>query len=291
MIGGSIVAIVTPFKNGEVDYEKLEELIEFQIENGTHGIVPVGTTGESPTLSHGEHQDVIKFTADKVRKRIPVIAGTGSNSTKEAVNLTVFASKAGADAALVVAPYYNKPTQDGLYNHFKTVADSVNLNIILYNVPGRTAVNILPETAARLNEDCPNIIGIKEATGSIQQACKVVSTCGDNFLVLSGEDALNYPILAIGGHGFITVTANIAPADVADLYNLFKKGDFEAARKMHYKLMPLNDILFVESNPIPVKKALNIMGKIDDEIKPPLYNLSESNTEKLRKTLSDYGLI
>lgn len=291
MIEGSIVAIVTPFNNGNVDYDKLEELIEFQIENGTHGIVPVGTTGESPTLSHQEHRDVIKFTADKVRGRIPVIAGTGSNSTREAVNLTVFAKEAGSDAALVVSPYYNKPTQDGLYHHFKTVSESADIKIILYNVPGRTGVNIQPETAARLYEDCENIIGIKDATGSIQQASKVVSLCGKDFLLLSGEDALNYPILAVGGHGFITVTANIVPGDVAQLYNLYREGKVDESRNMHYRLMPLNDVLFLESNPIPVKMALNLMGKISDEIKPPLYRLSEQNTEKLKKALSDYGLI
>lgn len=291
MIHGSIVAIVTPFIKGEVDYDKLGELIEFQIENGTHGIVPVGTTGESPTLSHEEHREVIKFTVEKVNKRIPVIAGTGSNSTKEAINLTHFAKQAGADAALVVAPYYNKPTQEGLFNHFKTIADEVAIDIFLYNVPGRTVVNINPDTVARLAKSCSNIIGIKDATGSLENVSKIIHLCGEKFIVLSGDDAVNFPILAVGGNGFISVTANIVPKDVADLYNCFVDDNITKAMNLHYKLLPLNELLFVESNPIPVKAALNLMGKINSEIKPPLYEISQDNKEKLKKTLTEYGLI
>ncbi len=291
MIHGSIVAIVTPFINGEVDYDKLGELIEFQIENGTHGIVPVGTTGESPTLSHEEHREVIKFTIEQVNKRIPVIAGTGSNSTREAINLTRFAKGAGADAALVVSPYYNKPTQDGLFNHFKTIADEVDIDIVLYNVPGRTVVNINPETIAKLTGECANIVGVKDATGSLENVSKIIHLCGEGFIVLSGDDAVNFPILTVGGNGFISVTANIVPKDVADLYNLFAENNIEGAKNLHYKLLPLNELLFVESNPIPVKAALNLMGKINSEIKPPLYEMSASNKDRLKKAMKEYGLI
>ncbi|MGH7885763.1 MAG: 4-hydroxy-tetrahydrodipicolinate synthase [Thermodesulfobacteriota bacterium] len=291
MIHGSIVAIITPFLNGEVDYDKLGELIEFQIENGTHGIVPVGTTGESPTLSHKEHKEVISFTVNKVKKRIPVIAGTGSNSTNEAINLTSFAKEAGADAALVVSPYYNKPTQEGLYNHFKTIADEVDIKIVLYNVPGRTVVNINPETVAKLACSCSNIIGIKDAAGSLEHASRIINLCGKDFILLSGDDAINFPMLAIGGRGFISVTANIAPKDVAALYNLFIDNNFEESKKLHYKLLSLNELLFIESNPIPVKAALNLMGKINSEIRPPLYQLSNISMEKLARALKDYGLI
>ena len=291
MISGSIVAIVTPFLNGEVDFTTLGELIEFHIENGTHGIVPVGTTGESPTLSHEEHEEVIKFTVDAVNKRIPVIAGTGSNSTKEAIKLTQFAQDSGADAALIVVPYYNKPTQDGLYKHFKEIADNVNIPIILYNVPGRTVVNMLPDTTARLASDCKSIIGIKEASGSLEQASEIVKLCGDKFILLSGDDSLNFPLLTIGGNGFITVTANIAPKDVAEMYNLYVDGNIEQAKEIDNKLSALNDILFVESNPIPVKSALNIMGMISNEIRSPLYPISLENKSKLEEVLKNYGLV
>ena len=291
MIYGSIVAIVTPFLNGKVDFEKLGELIEFQIEKGTHGIVPVGTTGESPTLSHQEHREVIKFTVEVVDKRIPVIAGTGSNSTNEATELTKFAKNSGADAALVVAPYYNKPTQEGLYKHFKQISDEVDIPIVLYNVPGRTVVNMHPETVERLAKNCKNIIGIKEASGSLEQASKILNLCGRDFTLLSGDDSVNFPLLAIGGKGFISVTANIAPKDVADLYNLFVKNNFVKAMELHYKLLPLNEILFVEPNPIPVKFALNLMSLISPEIRPPLYSLSQENAHKLKSILKKYGLI
>ena len=290
MIHGSIVAIVTPFKDGAADYGKLEELIEFHIDSGTHGIVPVGTTGESPTLSHAEHQEVIKFTVETVRGRIPVVAGTGSNSTEEALRLTKFAEDVGADAALLVTPYYNKPTQEGIYRHFRAIADKTSLPLILYNVPGRTVVNIEPETVERLFCDCESIIGIKEASGSLEQASRIIFLCGDDLILLSGDDAVNYPLLTVGAKGFISVTANIAPADVSEMYNSFARGEFEKAKELHYRLFPLSRVLFVESNPIPVKAALAVMGKITPEIRAPLYELSGENLEKLKRDLKDYGL-
>ena len=291
MIHGSIVAIVTPFKNGKIDEKSLEDLIEFQIENGTHGIVPCGTTGESPTLSHEEHEYVVELTVKTVKKRVPVVAGTGSNSTQEAIRLTKFAEKIGADAALLVVPYYNKPTQEGLYIHFKQIASEVKIPIILYNIPGRSGVNLNPETIARLARDCKNIIGVKEASGSVQQASKILYLCGTDFILLSGEDALNFPLLAIGGRGFITVTANVAPRDVAELYNSYARGEFNYARELHYKLFPLNEALFLETNPIPVKMALSVMGKVRDEFRLPLCSMSPGNLEKLKTALKEYGLI
>lgn len=291
MIHGSIVAIVTPFKNGKVDIKSLQDLIEFQIENGTNGIVPCGTTGESPTLSHEEHEYVIEVTVKTVKKRIPVIAGTGSNSTDEAIRLTKFAERVGADAVLLVVPYYNKPTQEGLYLHFKHIASEVKIPIILYNIPGRSGVNMNPETIARLAKDCKNIIGVKEASGSLQQASNILYLCGMDFILLSGEDTLNFPLLAIGGKGFITVTANVAPRDVAELYNSYVRGEFNQARELHYKLFPLNEAMFLETNPIPVKVALALMGKIQNEFRLPLCPMSAGNLEKLKTALKEYGLV
>ncbi len=290
MISGSCVAIITPFKKDKIDYDALNNLIEFQIAGGTHGIVPCGTTGESPTLSHDEHRDVIKHTIEVVDKRIPVIAGTGSNSTEEAINLTNYAEKAGADAALVIVPYYNKPTQEGMFQHFKAVASNTGIPVILYNVPGRTGSNMLPETVARLKSKCSNVIGIKEASGSITQATEILSQCGKEFLLLSGEDALNYPLLTIGARGFITVTANIVPNDVAELYNKFVAGDYDACRDLHYKLLPLNEALFLETNPIPVKRALALMNRIEMGCRLPLCEMSKSHLDKLKSVLKNYGL-
>lgn len=291
MIHGSLVAIVTPFKNSRIDEDAFKKLIDFQIENGTHGIVPCGTTGESPTLSHEEHEYVIELAVKAVKKRVPVVAGTGSNSTKEAIRLTRFAEQIGADAALLVVPYYNKPTQEGLYLHFKQIASQVSIPIILYNIPGRSGVNMNPETIFRLARDCKNIIGVKEASGSLVQASKILSLCGMDFLLYSGEDALNFPLLAIGARGFITVTANVAPRDVADLYEHFARGDFEKARELHYKLLPLNEALFLETNPIPVKAALSMMDKITYEYRYPLCQMSDNNYSELRKALTDYGIL
>ncbi|OGE21483.1 MAG: 4-hydroxy-tetrahydrodipicolinate synthase [Candidatus Dadabacteria bacterium RIFCSPHIGHO2_12_FULL_53_21] len=291
MIHGSLVAIVTPFKNGKIDEDAFKKLIEFQIENGTHGIVPCGTTGESPTLSHEEHEYVIELTVKAVKKRVPVVAGTGSNSTKEAIRLTRFAEQIGADAALLVVPYYNKPTQEGLYLHFKQIASQVRIPLILYNIPGRSGVNLNPETILRLAKDCKNIIGVKEASGSLTQASKILYLCGRDFLLYSGEDALNFPLLAIGARGFITVTANVVPRDVADLYELYIKGEIDKARDLHYRLLPLNDALFIETNPIPVKAALSMMDKIAYEYRYPLCQMSENNYLELKKALTDYGII
>ncbi len=290
MFKGAIVAIVTPFKKGAVDEEALRGLIEFQIEGGTDGIVPCGTTGESATVSHEEHSRIIEITVDAVRKRVPVIAGTGSNSTREAIRLTEHAHKVGADGALMITPYYNKPTQEGLYQHFKAVAEAVPIPIVPYNVPSRTGGNILPETVARLSK-ISNIVGIKEATGDLRQVSKVVELCGDNLAVLSGDDFTVLPILAVGGKGVISVVSNIIPEDMAAMIDAFEAGDLKKARDLHFKMSPIMDGCFLETNPIPVKEALVMMGKIEDEIRLPLCAMSDANRQKLRKIMTDYGLI
>lgn len=289
-IKGAIVAIVTPFKDGKVDEKALAELIEFQISNGTDGIVPCGTTGESATLSYEEHEFVVEFTVKQVKGRVPVIAGTGSNSTDEAIGLTKHAKKVGADAALIITPYYNKPTQEGMYRHFKAIADEVDIPIILYNVPGRTGVNLLPETVARLSK-IKNIVGIKEASGSLQQVSDIIRLTGSDFIVLSGDDFIVLPLLAVGGKGVISVVSNVAPADMAGLCDAFFAGDLRKARELHYKLLPLCHAMFIETNPIPVKTALGLMGKINPELRLPLCSMSESNLNKLKQIMKDYGLI
>ena len=290
MFKGAIVAIVTPFKNGRVDEETYRKLIEFQIANGTDGIVPCGTTGESSTLSHEEHDRVIAIAIDAAKKRVPVIAGTGSNSTDEALRLTRHAYEAGADGALMVCPYYNRPTQEGLYQHYKLIAESVPIPIIPYNIPGRTGVNMLPETVARLS-GISNIVGIKEASGSLKQMQDVISLCGDDFDVLSGDDFFTLPLLLIGGKGVISVISNIAPADMANMIDAFETGNITQARKLHDKMVPLIDALFIETNPVPVKAALSMMGKIDYDVRLPLYKMSDSNYEILKKVILDYGLM
>lgn len=290
MFKGAIVAIVTPFKKGKVDESSLRKLVEFQIKNGTDGIVPCGTTGESSTLSHEEHDRVIEIVIDAVKKRVPVIAGTGSNSTAEAIRLTRHAYKAGADGALMVAPYYNRPTQEGLYQHYKTVAEAVKIPIIVYNIPGRTGVNINPDTLARLAK-IKNIVGVKEASGSIKQMSDVISLCGPKFTVLSGDDLFTLPLMAMGGHGVISVISNVAPNDMAGLVDAFAAGDLEKAKALHFKMSGLIDALFIETNPAPVKAALSLMKKISYEVRLPLYNLSDANYEKLKKVMIGYGLI
>ena len=290
MFKGAIVAIVTPFKNGKVDEEALRELIEFQIINGTDGIVPCGTTGESPTLSHDEHDRVIEITIEAVKKRVPVIAGTGSNSTSEAMRLTKHAYDAGADGALIVAPYYNRPTQEGIYQHFKTIAESVNIPIIPYNIPSRTGVNIMPEMVAKLAK-IKNIVGIKEATGSIKQMSDVIDQCGEDFAVLSGDDVFTLPLMAIGGKGVISVASNVVPADMSALVDAIEAKDLNKAKALHKKMSKLFDVLFVEVNPTPVKAALAMMSKIQYEYRLPLCKMAEANYEKLRKVMVDYGLI
>jgi 4-hydroxy-tetrahydrodipicolinate synthase len=290
MFTGSIVAIVTPFKKGRVDEKTLGDLIEFQIANGTDGIVPCGTTGESATLSHDEHNRVIAFTIEAVRRRVPVIAGTGSNSTEEAIALTRHAKKAGADGALLITPYYNKPMQEGLFRHYKAVAEAVDIPIVLYNIPGRTSVNMAPATVARLAA-VRNITAIKEGSGSVQQVSEIIQACGDRITVLSGDDALTLPMLAVGAKGVITVTANIAPADMAAMMDAYAAGRHQEATRLHYKLYPLFTALFYETNPIPVKEALAMMGKIDGEIRLPLSPMASDTREKLARVMKEYGLI
>ena len=291
MIKGSIVAIVTPFKDGEVDEPRLRELVDFQIQNGTSGILPCGTTGESPTLSHEEHNRVIEICIDAAGGRVPVIAGTGSNSTAEAVALTQHAAQAGADAVLVVSPYYNKPTQQGLYLHFKAIADAVTIPMILYNIPGRTACNIEPETMARLAGDCKNIVGVKEASGSLAQMQTIKAVCPPEFILLSGDDALLLPLLSIGGKGVISVAANIVPQDVARIITAYESGEIMQAQALHYKLLPLVKALFLETNPIPIKAAMGLMGMCGDEVRLPLCPMSSAHQGQLKAALQDYGLI
>ena len=294
MFSGSMVAIVTPFKKGKLDEKAFGNLIEFQIAGGTVGIVPCGTTGESATLSHEEHNRVIELAVKIVNGRVPVVAGTGSNSTEEAVALTRHAKKVGADAALLICPYYNKPTQEGLYRHFKTVAKSVDLPLMPYNIPGRTGVNMLPATVARLVDAKTgdrNIAAIKESSGSIQQISEVIRLCGDRLAVISGDDALTLPILSLGGRGVISVAANIIPKDCAEMVKAALKGDWDKARRLHFGMAPLVDALFIETNPIPVKTALGWMEKCSDEVRLPLCPMSETSQAVLKKTMKAYGLL
>jgi len=290
MFKGSIVAIITPFKNGKVDEEAYRELIEFQIENGTNAIVPCGTTGESATLSVEEHSRVIDIAIEAVNKRVPIIAGTGGNSTNEAIELTKHAKSAGADASLQVTPYYNKPTQEGLYQHFKAIANAVPLPQVLYNVPGRTSVNMLPETVARLAEH-PEVVAIKEASGNLGQMAEIVKLAGEKITLLSGDDNVTLPVLAIGGKGVVSVVANIVPKDTADMVNAWEEGNIERAKELFYKLFPLCQAMFYETNPIPVKTSLALMGRIQDELRLPLVPMALANLEKLKKALQGYGLI
>ena len=290
MFTGSLVAIVTPFKNGKLDERALGDLIEWQITSGTHGIVPCGTTGESATLTHAEHDRVVAFTVEAVRGRVPVVAGTGSNSTEEAIALTKHAKAAGVDGALLITPYYNKPTQEGLFLHYKAVAEAVDLPLVVYNIPGRTGVNMMPATIARLTI-CPTVVAIKEGSGSVQQASEIIQLCGERLTVLAGDDALTLPMMAVGGKGVITVTANLLPEKMAQLVNAFLKGRLEAARALHYELYPLFTALFYETNPIPVKEALHMMGKIDCELRLPLCPMGSDNKEKLLAVLKAIGLV
>ncbi len=290
MFTGSLVAIVTPFRKGKVDERALADLIEWQIAKGTNGIVPCGTTGESATLSHEEHNRVIELTVEVVKRRVPVIAGTGSNSTDEAIALTRHAKEAGVDAALLITPYYNKPTQEGLYRHYKAIAEAVELPLVLYNIPGRTGVNILPSTIARLSA-IKTVVGVKEGSGSVQQASDIVQLCGDRLTVLAGDDALTLPMMAVGAKGVITVTANLLPTDMAHLVKAFADGKIQEARRIHFQLSPLFAALFYETNPIPVKEALGMMGKIDPELRLPLCPMAQDTRDKLVRVLKDAGLI
>ena len=290
MFEGAMVALVTPFKKGKVDEKKLAEIVKFHIKNGTNGIVPCGTTGESATLSYEEHDRVIEIVIEAANKKVAVIAGTGSNSTAEALMLTKHAKKAGADASLQVSPYYNRPTQEGLYQHFKTIAEEIDMPMIIYNIASRTGVNIEPETMQRLSK-VRNIAGVKESSGSLEQMSRIRYLCGDKFDLISGDDALTLPLLAIGGTGVISVVNNIVPKDVADMVAKFKKGDLEGARKLHYKLLPLIKAVFLETNPVPVKTAMALMGMIEPGVRLPLWEMSEPNLEKLKKALKDYNLL
>lgn len=287
---GSIVALVTPFRDGKVDEAALQQLVEFQIAGGTDAIVPCGTTGESPTLDHEEHRRVIDLVIQAAHRRVPVIAGTGSNSTAEAISLTRHASESGADAALIVLPYYNKPTQKGLIEHCRAIADAVDLPLILYNIPGRTGVNMLPETLAQL-ADHPHIVGVKEATGNLEQMTQDIVLCGDKLSFLSGDDTLTLPLMSVGGRGIVSVVANIVPRDVADMTHAFLNGDWKRAQELHLKLFPLSQAMFIETNPIPVKTALAMMGKVREEFRLPLCPMTEANRKKLESALRNYGLL
>ena len=290
MFKGSMVALVTPFRGGEVDEKALKELVEFHIKNGTTALVPCGTTGESATLSYAEHDKVIELTVEYAKGRIPVIAGTGSNSTEEAIALTKHAKSSGADASLQVSPYYNRPTQKGLYLHFKAIAEAVDIPIILYNIASRTGVNIEPDTMAKLSQ-VKGIIGVKEASGSLEQMARIKKACNKDFLLISGDDALTLPVMAIGGVGIISVVANIIPKDVADMCSAFEKCDLKKAMSLHYGMLDLVKAMFVETNPIPVKTAMGLLKMCDPEMRLPLCEMLPENKDKLVKEMKEYKLI
>jgi len=291
MYRGSMVAIVTPFRNGRLDDEKLKELVEFHLKNKTSAIVPCGTTGESATLSLAEHERVIELVVETAKNRISVIAGTGSNNTSEAIRLTKHAKEAGADAALLITPYYNKPTQKGLYLHFKKIAENVDIPIILYNIASRTAVNMQPETIAQLAHEFKNIVGVKEASGSLEQMARIKMMTPKGFLLISGDDTLTLPLLAIGGVGVISVVANIIPHDTARMIEEFEKGNLAKAQEMYYKMLPLVRAMFLETNPICVKTAMEILGMCEPGLRLPMCPMEKDNFVKLKAALKDYGLL
>ena len=288
---GAYTALVTPFKDGKIDEERFREHIEWQITEGIHGLVPCGTTGESATLTHDEHKEAIRICVEQANKRVPVLAGAGSNNTSEAVHLTQFAKDAGADGVLLISPYYNKPTQEGIYRHFKHIAETISIPMVLYNVPGRTGSNVLPSTVARLHKEIPQIVGIKEATGDLIQVSDLIEQCGSSLQVLSGDDFTLLPLLSVGGAGVISVVSNLVPNKMANLCNAWEKGDIETARKLHFEMQPLNRAMFMESNPIPVKTALALQGKMDTDFRLPMVALSDSNLEKLKGVMSGAGLL
>ncbi len=287
-IRGSIVAIATPFRDGQIDWDTLKKLIDFHLREQTDGIVPCGTTGEAATMSHEEHKSMMSFVVDYVNGRVPVICGAGSNSTEEAVGLIEHARKSRADAVLVVTPYYNKPTQEGLYRHYEYLAKKVDIPIVLYNVPGRTGISITPETVARLAK-IPTIIAIKEASGSVDQASNILALC--DLAVVSGDDSLTLPLLSVGAKGVISVVANIAPRKVHRLVEAFLGGNHEEARQIHYELLGLTRAMFLETNPVPVKTALAMMKMIKEEFRLPLCEIGEANRKKLKESLSAGGLV
>ena len=288
---GAIVALVTPFVDGELDEQGLVDIIEFQIDNGTHGIVPCGTTGESATISFSEHKRVIDLTVKTVRGRVPVIAGTGGNNTLEAIELTESAKDSGADAVLSVVPYYNKPNQDGMYLHFRKIAEEVDIPMFLYNVPGRTVVNMLPETVARLAE-IDNIIGIKEASGSLEQITDVIRRCPDDFIVLSGDDFTSMPTVLIGARGVISVISNVYPKGMAEMMEAALTGDLKKANELHYKMFGLMKLMFCNPNPVPAKKGLELMGRIRSGLpRLPLAPIDAPSLEKLKAGMAELGLL
>lgn len=289
MFKGSFTALITPFDGDGVDYEALARIVEFQIQSGTHGLVPVGTTGESPTLSHDEHERVVESCIAAAQGRVPVIAGAGSNSTKEAVSLARHAEKVGAAAVLVVTPYYNKPTQEGLYQHYKAIASAVSVPIIVYSIAGRTGVNVEPGTLKRLSE-IDNIVGVKEASGNIVQMASILNAVPDSFSVLSGDDAIALPLIALGGRGLISVASNEIPAEMTQLVRLCLSGDFAPARKLFRRYQSLIEINFVETNPIPVKAAMALMGLLEPVFRLPLVPPSAANLDKIRGVLDSLGL-
>ncbi len=284
MFSGTFTALVTPFRNGEVDVEALEDMVEFQIEHGVSGLVPCGTTGETPAMSEEEDRVVVETVVRVAAGRVPVVAGTGSNSTDMAIKYTKMAQEVGADGSLQVAPYYNKPTQEGLYRHFAAIAESTELPLILYNIPGRTSVTISAETMARLAE-VPNIVGVKDSTLSMNMISDVISLCGEEFDVLSGDDPMTLPLIALGGVGVISVASNVAPGAVSDMVKALLEGDFERGRELHYELLPLFRALFVETNPIPVKTAASLLGLCSDEMRLPLIPMSGENLRRLQETM------
>jgi 4-hydroxy-tetrahydrodipicolinate synthase len=293
-IQGALTAMVTPFAHGQVDFARLAANVKFQLAQGIDGLVPVGTTGESPTLSHQEHRQVIETVVEAVRagkRKVPVVAGTGSNATSEALELTEFARKVGADGALSVVPYYNKPTQEGMYRHFMTIADAVELPVILYNIPPRSVVNMTPQTIARLAKH-PNIVGVKEATGSMDQASEIAQLVDPRkFVILSGDDSLTLPLLALGGRGVISVASNLVPKRVKALVEAGLKGDFARARKLHLELFALCKAMFIESNPIPIKTALMLAGMDSGELRLPMCAMTPGNRAALEKVLREHKVI
>jgi 4-hydroxy-tetrahydrodipicolinate synthase len=284
MFSGTFTALVTPFRNGEVDVEALEGMVEFQIEHGVSGLVPCGTTGETPAMSEAEDRVVVETVVRVAAGRVPVVAGSGSNSTDMAIKYTKMAQEVGADGSLQVAPYYNKPTQEGLFRHFAAIAESTDLPLILYNIPGRTSVTISAETMARLAE-IPNIVGVKDSTLSMNMISDVISLCGEEFDVLSGDDPMTLPLIALGGVGVISVASNVAPGAVSDMVSALLSGDFERGRELHFELLPLFRALFVETNPIPVKTAASLLGLCSDEMRLPLIPMSGDNLRRLQETL------
>src|SRR6266496_2718079 len=290
---GIHIPIITPFKDDySIDEDGLRRLVDYCIEaQKADGIVPCGTTGESPTLSHDEHHRVVEIVIEAARGRLHVIAGTGSNATSEAIDLTRHAKKAGATGALVVNPYYNRPTQEGLYRHFRAVAEAVDIPILVYNIAGRTAVNVETDTLARLVKDCPNIVGVKEASGSLDQMTQVILACGPDFSVLSGDDNITLPLMSVGGRGVISVVANIVPRETVEMTHAALAGDWKLARDLHLKLFPLSRAMFLETNPIPVKEAMGMMGMLKPEFRLPMCSMGAANRERLRAILVQHGLL